>query len=291
MTIAACYVSTEGVVFGADSTSTYNFGAPHHFNYGQKLFEIGENSTFGAVTWGLGGLAMGSYRTFIARLADDLAISPPTDVQDVSQRWAALVWPEFENLPEIQEVRRLHALNPFDPFNPFVAGQRTVHEQLRYEVTKIQLVVGFCIGGYVSPDRLPAAYEIIFDPVASSPSLTPLPFKYYFWGMPAVTTRLIKGCGDDVREAILASGHWTGSPLDFDTVLAPFRLVHFPTVPIREAIDFTHSCLIATVKALKFSQLSRFCGGPIEVAVITTDRKFRWVQHKPMDAAIRESDP
>jgi 20S proteasome alpha/beta subunit len=41
VTIAVCYISPEGVVLGADSTTTY---APHiHFNNSQKLFEIGEN--------------------------------------------------------------------------------------------------------------------------------------------------------------------------------------------------------------------------------------------------------
>ena len=73
MTIAACYVSPEGVVLGADSASTYMFAhptGPRHFNYGQKIFEIGENSTLGIVTWGLGGLAIGSYRTLAARLGD-----------------------------------------------------------------------------------------------------------------------------------------------------------------------------------------------------------------------------
>jgi hypothetical protein len=30
------------------------------------------------------------------------------------------------------------------------------------------------------------------------------------------------------------------------------------------------------------------CGGPIEIAVISSDRKFRWVRHKEWDAAIAE---
>lgn len=70
MTIAACYLSPEGVVFGADSTSTYNFtNGRHHFNYGQKIFEISdspETGTLALVTWGLGGLSVGSYRTLVA---------------------------------------------------------------------------------------------------------------------------------------------------------------------------------------------------------------------------------
>ena len=35
-----------------------------------------------------------------------------------------------------------------------------------------------------------------------------------------------------------------------------------------------------------FSRLDPVCGGPIEVAVITTARRFRWVCHKELDAAL-----
>jgi hypothetical protein len=39
---------------------------------------------------------------------------------------------------------------------------------------------------------------------------------------------------------------------------------------------------------MKFSHMAPVCGGPVEVAVITTDRRFRWVRHKRFDAAIEE---
>ena len=63
-----------------------------------------------------------------------------------------------------------------------------------------------------------------------------------------------------------------------------------PRLPIREAIDFIHTSIYSTVKGLKFSRLDQVCGGPIEIAVITSDRLFRWVRHKEMDAAIQEQE-
>ena len=68
MTIAACYVSAEGVVFGADSTSTMyvprpglkSDGIEHHYNYAQKIFEIGHDSTLAITMWGLGNLCQTS---------------------------------------------------------------------------------------------------------------------------------------------------------------------------------------------------------------------------------------
>jgi hypothetical protein len=77
MTIAACYLSAEGVVFGAASTTTVTVFQPgptpsgtwHHFNYTQKVFEIGQGSTLGITMWGLGNLAARISRTLIARCA------------------------------------------------------------------------------------------------------------------------------------------------------------------------------------------------------------------------------
>lgn len=83
MTIAACYVSAEGVVLGADSTSTvYVPGPPgvegntHFFNLAQKVFEFGEDSSIGIVTWGLGSLGDTSHRTVIAEVADTCDADP-----------------------------------------------------------------------------------------------------------------------------------------------------------------------------------------------------------------------
>jgi len=62
MTIATCYVSPEGVVLGADSTSTAQVGQTQfrHFDFAQKIFEFGEHpSTVGVVIWGLGSPGAG----------------------------------------------------------------------------------------------------------------------------------------------------------------------------------------------------------------------------------------
>lgn len=47
-----------------------------------------------------------------------------------------------------------------------------------------------------------------------------------------------------------------------------------------------HASIYTTIKTMKFSHLAPVCGGPVEVAVISSDRPFRWVRHKKMEAAI-----
>ena len=107
-------------------------------------------------------------------------------------------------------------------------------------------------------------------------------------GAPNMIKRLIFGCDDGLRASILSSGKWTGTEADLNALIEQCALSHPGTLPIRDAIDFTHACMMSTIKALKFSNLSQICGGPIEIAVITTDRRFRWVRRKPWDTAIQE---
>src|SRR5687768_8959114 len=97
MTIAACCLTLEGVVFGADSTTT--FGGPgglRHYNFAQKIFEIGQPSTLGIVTWGLGGFADRSYRTMIAQFADGLKAGGMLDsIEAVTKKWVAFFWEAY----------------------------------------------------------------------------------------------------------------------------------------------------------------------------------------------------
>lgn len=290
MTIAACYVSPEGVVFGADSTTTY--AGPHYFNHGQKLFEVGEESTLGVVTWGLGGLAVGSHRTLIALLADDLVNNPPKNVSDVAARWAAQFSSAYTRslAAEIAVCQTLGSKSPHDPTAAPSATMRTKSEEDDLQEKMGTLGVGFCVGGFVMPDRTPDAYALWFDPLNLNPA--PLVQQYgcwNFWGAPNMIKRLIFGCDDWLKANILSSGKWTGTAADLDALIAQCILSH-PALPIRDAIDFIHACITSTIKAMKFSNFSQICGGPVEIAVITSDRKFRWVRHKAWDAAIAEGE-
>lgn len=116
-----------------------------------------------------------------------------------------------------------------------------------------------------------------------------VPIGFWFWGAPNMMQRLIFGCDDNLKFDVLNSGKWIGTAAEFDALLQNHQLAH-PKVPLRDAVDFVHACIYSTIKALKFSSLSQICGGPIELAVISTDRKFRWVRHKQWDAGITEGE-
>jgi hypothetical protein len=153
------------------------------------------------------------------------------------------------------------------------------------------LSLGFCIGGFVLPDRTPSAVTIQFDPAINqgTPTVAPVGSSAQFWGAPKIFQRLIKGHDPELSKEILASGKWSGWPTELDAILQKLELSHM-MLPIRDAVDFVHVCICTTIKAMKFSVMSQTCGGPIELATITTDRKFRWVRHKNWDSAILDGD-
>lgn len=288
MTIAVCYVSPEGIVLGADSTSS----APtpdgmHYFNFNQKVFQLGEDSTLGVLTWGLSGLGPVSYRTILAKLGDQLAANAVGSVADVMTAFIDLFWNDYENFPLVERVKAL------DAKTPFVTGvtattQRTEDEQAEYDNLKRTLVVGFCIGGYVLPSRTPEAFSVHFEPLAGKPTAIGLRAESWSgWGAPNIISRLVFGADQNLQAAIQSSPHWTGTQQDLAQIVQQQSLAP-RTLPIRNAIDYVYTMIHCTIKALNFSSLPQVCGGPIEIAVITTDRKFRWVRHKPWDAAISD---
>lgn len=280
-------------MLGADSTSSMFFDQTgfHYFNHNQKLFEIGEGSSLGIVTWGLGALKETSYRTLIALLADDIEANPAPSVEDVANRWANLVWQTYPNAmaAEIALHTALGGKTEFVDGAPASPAMRTKEEELQFRGLTSSLYVGFCIAGYVMPDRQPKAYQVEIFPTTTA---TPTPQEVHgvvWWGAPNFILRLMNGWDNELRDSVMTSGLWGGSQQELEAVLNQSALAMGPTT-LRDAIDFAYSSIHSTIKALKFSNLNQICGGPIEIAVISTDRLFRWVRHKKWDTAITEGD-
>jgi len=287
MTIAGVYLSPEGVVFGADSTSSVSSNQGYHFfDFNQKLFEIGEGSTLGILTWGLMELTAVSYRTLIASFSDDLAKAPAATFTDVMQRWIDKFWQDYSADNQITRFNTLAQKMPYGQ-SPNAQGVRTQEEENEYALLQSNLAVGFCIAGYVSQDRTPCAQHVIFAP--GMPKPTPQVIQQHnitWWGIPNFFTRLLYGADDQLLNAIQNSGKWQGTMPDLQQIALSNAIVPTCTLPIRDAVDYVHTCIYCTIKAIKFSGIPQVCGGPIELAVITSDRKFRWVRHKTWDAAI-----
>lgn len=285
MTIAMCHLSNEGVVLGADSTATLRFQDPnipvHYFHHEQKLFEIGENSTLAIVTWGLGGGFAGlSYRGLVAQLADEMQLATPKTVGDVARKWVERCQPLFQ-IQFAKEIQEFSDLSNRDPSS--LKPEETARlQQLGY------LNGGFCVGGYLMSDRRPEAHEVTYSlGKGGAFSVSPLDHNQgRFWGCPNVLDRIFHGTSRHCVDKILSSGNWNATRQELVTLLHEDCLVPPAPLPLRDAIDFVFSSIYTTIKTFKFSNLPQICGGPIELGVISADRRFRWVSHKGLDEAI-----
>lgn len=284
VTIAGLYLTQEGIVLGADSTSSF-LGDEHlhYFNFAQKLFEVGENSTFGLLAWGVGHIGEVSYRRLAALLGDDLAKNPPSSIDDVAARWVKLFKPVYDKHPPVVDLR--------ESLRKAKQGKGSEEDDEKRRNLEEGYAVGFCVAGHCMPDRVPGARIILFTPASVKHSIErPALNELHLWGMPNVMNRLRYGVDQPFINALLASGKWIGTPDDLTNLLAAHGLQPRARLPMRDAIDYVHSAIYCTIKAMKFSTDAQVCGGPIEIAVITSDRRFRWVRHKPWDAAIEDGD-
>ena len=252
-------------------------------------------STLAAITWGLSGLHVSSHRALFAKLSDELDNKGISSVENVMDRWISMLWKEYQD-SKVGALKQ--AFDLFDvlklkmAFQPGSAQQpsiRTEAEEDQYLNLASQLIVGFCIGGYVASDRRPTAWHVTFGPSDAVPptGIEVLNYDPRFWGAPNYFLRLVDGSDPLFRQAVSNSPYWTGTHQDLMNIAGKFALGH-QALPIRDAIDYVYTCISSTIKALKFSNLPQICGGPIEIAVITADRPFRWVRHKEFDAAIMD---
>lgn len=320
MTIAACYVLPEGVVFGCDSTWTVPMPVEgedgedrtdaHYFNHGQKLFEVGQSSTLGVLVWGLNSLPQESIRTTVAAFMDRPQTKNLPYVKDVAEAWAGYFWEQYVTVytgerkhvlklterikakSAAQEDQTASGAEPAPDREPAddgadSEGDEKVSEEDELESYKEEFGGGFCIGGYIPPCRKPEAYEITYDLSMDRPAVKEVEYgRPRFWGWGNLIERLLFGIDLELMRLIAGSKYWKGSDKDLVDLVKTKALSQPAIVPIRDALDWVHASIYTTIKALKFSHLAPICGGPIELAVITSDRSFRWVRHKGLDSAL-----
>jgi hypothetical protein len=276
MTIAAAYVTSDGVVLGSDSTTTVlmepesGSSAPQVgqiLNHAQKIFAVGPkaDSRFAICTWGLASLGATSHRTVAALVAD----KKPKNVEEATQALIDTVRPKY--LEIVQKVPSATGI----PLGYFVAGaDSSTHEPgckvVTFEGTAAPKIKNLAVG------------EAIFQGVPNF-------FTRVFWGFDPDGITILKTL---LRTKLNLQPDQFDSSFDgaYKQARELTALRGVQDIPIREAIDFLYSLLHVTVKALKFRGGPPICGGPIEVGFITTDRPFRWARHKDFTSAVSEQE-
>lgn len=268
MTIAAAYLTSEGVVFGADSTTTVTFAddrggnqVAQLINHAQKVYEVGPPgaSRFALATWGVGAFPNKSHRTVIAQAASQF--TEDMNVRDAVDKFCDIVQPFADSHLDGEQI------------------------------------VGYFLGGVNPGDFSPECWQLIF--YTGRCERTQLQIgEARFNGAPEFFVRVFRGFDPNLPSRLLQSlsDELAGSVKDFDKVfsraferaVSGLVIDGHNDLPIREAIDFIHTYLHVTIKAFKFRLGPPACGGPIEIGFVSTDRFFRWVCHKDFDSAMVE---
>ncbi len=191
-----------------------------------------------------------------------------------------IVWPRYKKLVLDEGLARIEGAVSEAKDSAKYSDQEL--ENIRYSLSS-DLEIGFCIGGCCLPSRSPEAVKILFN--VDGPSEPERVVGYSFWGAVKPLERTM-GFDTELIGEIASSGKWRGTPEELDALFLKHKLTMPYPMPIREAIDMMHSVVTTTIKMMKFSSAAAVCGGPVELAVITTDRPFRWVKHKDLGAAI-----
>ncbi|HPD60318.1 MAG TPA: hypothetical protein PKV48_00970, partial [Thermodesulfobacteriota bacterium] len=188
MTIAAAYLVSEGVVFGADSSTTVFARTPDGgggvlqlLTHAQKVFEVGEDSRLGVCTWGAGSIGDVSHRTIVARLADE--VKEDTSVKDSAEILASLV-------------------------------------EALVKATNAEFV-GYYLGGWNPKTHDPTCFKIEITPDGKKIDQLSLGLCY-FSGMPNFFTRVFRGFDPDLptrlREEIKRLFLQRNVTIDFDDI-------------------------------------------------------------------------
>lgn len=272
MTIAAAYLTSEGVVLGADSATAVNVETPggqkgiaQVFDHAQKVFEVGQCGVgrMGVCVFGSGNIGMVSHRTVVGRLADEV---------------------DKDSLTVEQAADRLLVL------------AKEAREEQKKGVFESS---GYFLGGWNLEDHHPGCFWLHIDESGKTDKKALGLGEARFAGRYEFFTRLFHGYDRQLPSLLsekLKDKLGGQVPEDFNKLFSeafqetvqPLAAAGFKDLPLREAIDFVHAYLHITVKATKFKFGPPICGGPVEIGFISTDRRFRWVCHKEFDAAIRE---
>jgi hypothetical protein len=291
MTIAACYHSNEGVVLGTDSTVTVappnlkGFDiAIRHYNHTQKVFEVGSNCPIGPMgicVYGLGAMGQYSHRSLVADFAEDIEANPPNSMDEAAERWSQKVWDVFSGTFTIPMARAKELL---------AKASRTQEEEKEFR-TLSQIGGGYFLGGRLSKVHTTFAYQVEYN-ACKSTKIPPVPIpvgSMSYAGCTNLMLRLINGYEPKIVDNLMATGKWSGSRDELIASMSSDQMFPDTILNIRDAVDLVYSMIHTTITGLRFSQSAALCGGPIEIACITTDRTFRWVIHKDLSVAVRRS--
>ncbi len=262
MSVIACVKVYDGMVLGCESmTQLWGPGQPASptgqpqfikaFSNARKLFRIAD-LPFGVLAYGAGNLRNRSIESYLFEFSDTLkgqASRTELSAQQIGQQLFDFIRQPYE-----------------ESFSALPQPQRPN--------------LGFYVAGYSPGQHLGSEWEFVLpqndrpvqarpdDQVGASWRGIALPFYRLFFGF---DPRLI--------EALVAQQ----IPADVigkiqDAAKMFTSAVVFDGMPLKDAVGFCRFILQTTIDQCTYEVGVPTCGGPLQMAVITRDEKFAWIQ-------------
>lgn len=266
MSIVASVKVYDGVVVGADSRTqltaqrdSNQFQFIKAYDHAQKLFSV-EDVDVGILTYGVGNIGKRSVESYILDFKQRLQ-----DSEKLTNRNA---------LDSIEEITQ-------ELFNFLTNAFSTQYAETEREQWPN---LGILIAGYSANAPIPEEWEFVIprdeeikrvredDQFGASWRGVQIPFDRLYRG---VDPRLLdwlheKGMPDEYVQMVKQAMQDMAFPFVFDGM------------PLKDAIRMCEFILSTTVNTTAFEKGIASCGGPIDIAVITRQYGFQWVQSKSL---------
>lgn len=278
MSIVVAVRVGEGLVLAADSASALQApsgdGQTHVakvFNHATKLLQL-RDFPIGVATWGAGNLGARTISSLInehansrtplrERAKEDSDAHEPLDVQEEAKELMGFLYKWYEQaFPE-------------------------------WEQAETRPGIGVLVGGYSGKKYFPEEYvfnvpDREFLPLREPGEDGAQSFGANWYGLTDAIVRLHHGRDDRWFQALEQVGV-TSDKIQAAKELARPQLeypVPFGGMPLQDAVDYANYLVGVVVGRYRFVAGPEVCGGPIDVAAITREGGFSWVQHKEIEA-------
>lgn len=259
----------EGLVLAADSASTLmvqtsegQVGVGKIFNHATKLLQL-RDYPIGVGTWGAGNIGDRTISSLVSEFAN-------------SRRALSELGPDDINVRSEAEGLLDSLCGAYEGFIP--DWREKAHPQ-----------VGMIVGGYSGNAFFPEEYVFLVPEREFIALREPGPegqqdFGANWYGMTDAIVRLHHGRDEKVPQILVEEG------IDKAVIERLMERLHteaqyqipFGGMPLQDAIDYAMYLVGVTVGRYRFVLGAESCGGPIDVAMITRDRGFQWVQQKQL---------
>jgi hypothetical protein len=276
VTIAISTKVGEGLVYAADSTSSYletlqTTSGPESrlvqsFHHARKLMQLG-GYPIGILTYGLGTIEARNLESLVAEFEHDhlkpydLLGGEEYSVEDLANRLHHFIKEKYD--------AAFPAPAPAAPGDPMPPDQRPR--------------MGVIVGGFSHDEFYPDEWQFLLPdgPPSRVRDNQAGDWGVRWWGVTDPVMRLIAGVDPRIEKWLVDQGidPTQASGIYFD-LISKFRwTIFFDGMPVQDAIDLAVFLANVTIGHSRFVVGPPVCGGHVDVATIT-HKGFAWVRQK-----------